>query len=210
MQIRANYEKIINIEKRITCRVAERMKSTGGFRLPSFVKKGKFVLCATDNIDFLENTLDGQNTLHGTIIRAGTLLQWLKWLKPAWKVRDRGFEPHSGLQVENVSSPLTRKDSILWGNLHDREIAWSASDRRGSSFAPCVWRAVSSHSSHHPQEVLLPQFSLYVHKGGLKPHSLIYWYNNCYQSKRCHRRWHWFHPGKWTNPYTWIYQPYWC
>ena len=24
-------------------------------------------------------------------------------------------------------------------------------------------------SSHHPQEVLLAQFSLYVHKGGLKP-----------------------------------------
>ena len=33
-----------------------------------------------------------------------------------------------------------------------------------------VW--VSSHSSHHPQEVLLDQFSLglYVCKGGLKPH----------------------------------------
>ena len=25
--------------------------------------------------------------------------------------------------------------------------------------------------SHHPQEVLLAQFSLYVHKGGLKPDS---------------------------------------
>ena len=33
----------------------------------------------------------------------------------------------------------------------------------------CDWRTVSSHSSHHPQEVLLAQFSLYVHKGGLKP-----------------------------------------
>ena len=30
---------------------------------------------------------------------------------------------------------------------------------------------VSSQSSHHPQEVLLAQFSLYVHKGGLKPDS---------------------------------------
>ena len=30
---------------------------------------------------------------------------------------------------------------------------------------------MSSHSSHHPQEVLLAQFSLYVHKGGLKPDS---------------------------------------
>ena len=28
-------------------------------------------------------------------------------------------------------------------------------------------RAVSSYSSHHPQEVLLAQFSLHVHKGGL-------------------------------------------
>ena len=40
-----------------------------------------------------------------------------------------------------------------------------------SYFESCVWRAVSSHSSHHPYEVLLAQFSLYVHKGGLKPHS---------------------------------------
>ena len=55
------------------------------------------------------------------------------------------------------------------GNLRDREVACSASDRRGSNFESCVWRTVSSHSSHHPQEVLLAQFSLYVHKGGLKP-----------------------------------------
>ena len=33
------------------------------------------------------------------------------------------------------------------------------------------FRILSSHSSHHPQEVLLAQFSLYVHKGGLKPDS---------------------------------------
>ena len=34
-----------------------------------------------------------------------------------------------------------------------------------------VGMTVSSQSSHHPQEVLLAQFSLYVHKGGLKPKS---------------------------------------
>ena len=33
---------------------------------------------------------------------------------------------------------------------------------------------MSSQSSHHPQEVLLAQFSLYVHKGGLKPDSFHY------------------------------------
>ena len=44
------------------------------------------------------------------------MVQWLKL--PAWKVEDRGFEPHSGLYVsrkQNASSPLTREDSILWG-----------------------------------------------------------------------------------------------
>ena len=54
------------------------------------------------------------------------------------------------------------------GSFRDREVACSASDRQGSDFESCVWRTVSSHSSHHPQiEVLLAQFSLYVHKGGL-------------------------------------------
>ena len=63
-----------------------------------------------------------------------------------------------------------RKVSIV-GSLRDREVACSASDRQGSNFESCVWRTVSSQSSHHPQEVLLAQFSLYVHKGGLKPDS---------------------------------------
>ena len=62
------------------------------------------------------------------------------------------------------------KVSIV-GSLRDREVACSASDRQGSNFESCVWRTVSSQSSHHPQEVLLAQFSLYVHKGGLKPDS---------------------------------------
>ena len=45
---------------------------------------------------------------------SGALVQWLKL--PAWKVGDRGFIPCSGLKVskkQTVSSPLTRKDSIL-------------------------------------------------------------------------------------------------
>ena len=57
------------------------------------------------------------------------------------------------------------------GSLRDREVACSASDRQGSNFKSCVWRTVSSQASHHPQEVLLAQFSLYVHKGGRKPDS---------------------------------------
>ena len=59
----------------------------------------------------------------------------------------------------------------LVGSICDREVACSASDLQSLYFASCVWRAVSSHSSHHPQEAILAQFSLYVHKSGLKPDS---------------------------------------
>ena len=57
------------------------------------------------------------------------------------------------------------------GSLRDREVACSASDRQGSNLESCVWRTVSSQSSHHPQDVLLAKFCLYVHKDGLKPDS---------------------------------------
>ena len=75
---------------------------------------------------------------------------------------------------------LRVKVSIV-GSLRDREVACSASDRQGSNFESCVWRTVSSHSSHHPQEVLLAQFSLYVHKGGLKPDS-FHFYQHGYET----------------------------
>ena len=57
------------------------------------------------------------------------------------------------------------------GNLCNREVACSASDRQGCNIESCIWRASSSDSFQHPQEVLLTQFSLYVHKCGLMPHS---------------------------------------
>ena len=60
--------------------------------------------------------------------------------------------------------------------LRDREVACSASDLQVLNFESCVWRAVPSHSYHHPQEVLLAQFSLYVHKSGLKPDSFHFYF----------------------------------
>ena len=58
--------------------------------------------------------------------------------------------------------PLVR----IVGSLRERELVCSASDFQGLNFESCVWRAVSSHSSHHHHKVL--QFSLYVHKSGIK------------------------------------------
>ena len=97
-------------------------------------------------------------------------------------------EPHSSVSAVIIIGMLGVRfpDSAVWkkqkmflphprvkvsiaGSLRDREVACSASDRQGSNFESCVWRTVSSQSFHHPQEVLLTQFSLYVHKGGLSP-----------------------------------------
>ena len=90
----------------------------------------------------------------------------------AFHARVRGSVPGlGGLKETKMFLPHPRVKVSIVGSLRDREVACSASDRQGSNFESCVWRAVSSQSSHHPQEVLLAQFSLYVHKGGLKPDS---------------------------------------
>ena len=90
----------------------------------------------------------------------------------AFHARVRGSVPSlGGLKETKMFLPHPRVKVSNVGSLRDREVACSASDRQGSNFESCVWRTVSSQSSHHPQEVLLAQFSLYVHKGGLKPDS---------------------------------------
>ena len=90
----------------------------------------------------------------------------------AFHARVRGSVPGlGGLKETKLFLPHPRVKVSIVGSLRDREVACSASDRQGSNFESCVWRTVSSQSSHHPQEVLLAQCSLYVHKGGLKPDS---------------------------------------
>ena len=86
-----------------------------------------------------------------------------------------------GLKEAKMFLPQPRVKVSIVGSLRDQEVACSASDRQGSNFESRVWRTVSSQSSHHPQEVLLAQFSLYVHKGGLKRDSFhfIYSDNHC-------------------------------
>ena len=92
----------------------------------------------------------------------------------AFHARVRGSVPGlGGLKETKLFLPHPRVKVSIVGSLCDREVACSASDRQGSNFESCVWRTVSSQSSHHPQEVLLAQYSLYVHKGGLKPDSFF-------------------------------------
>ena len=101
----------------------------------------------------------------------------------AFHARVRGSVPGlGGLKETKLFLPHPRVKVSIVGSLRDREVACSASDRQGSNFESCVWRTVSSQSSHHPQEVLLAQFSLYVHKGGLKPDSFHFFFISNYVS----------------------------
>ena len=88
----------------------------------------------------------------------------------AFHARVRGSFPGlGGLKETKVFTPHPLLKLV--GSLRGREVACSASDLKGLKFDVCVWRAVSYHSSPHPQEVLLAQFSLHVHKIGQKPDS---------------------------------------
>ena len=115
----------------------------------------------------------------------------------AFHARVRGSVPGlGGLKETKLFLPHPRVKVSIVGSLRVREVACSASDRQGSNFEFCVWRTVSSRSSHHPQEVLLAQFSLYVHKGGLKPDSfhcriqahLVLKINNACRTYKMHNR----------------------
>ena len=113
----------------------------------------------------------------------------------AFHARVRGSAPGLGGLIETkMFLPHLRVKLSIVGGLRDREVACWASDRQGSNFESCVCRTVSSYSSHHPQVVLLAQFSLYGQKGGLKPDSFHFICNQeennifrmfCYVTRKC-------------------------
>ena len=59
-----------------------------------------------------------------------------------------------GLKETKMFLPHPLVKLSIVGSFRDREAACSASDLQGLNFESCVWRAVLSHSSHHPQVVL--------------------------------------------------------
>ena len=61
-----------------------------------------------------------------------------------------------GLKKTNIFLPHPLLKLSIMGSLCDRKVACWASDLQGLNFISCVWRAVSSHSSHH---LILRRFS---------------------------------------------------
>ena len=68
----------------------------------------------------------------------------------------------SGLVVKVACLPRIARRFSNVERLCDRAVVCSF--RNGSNFDLCVWRAVSSDTSHYPQNDLLAKFSLYLHK----------------------------------------------
>ena len=69
------------------------------------------------------------------------------------------FPGLGGLKETKIFLPHQLVKFNIVVSLRGREVVCSVSDRQGSNFESCVWRAVSSHPSHHPQEVLLAQLA---------------------------------------------------
>ena len=73
----------------------------------------------------------------------------MRWLKlPVWKGRNRGFGYRSGIQVTKKQHVFPRSLLNILYCGEPPEVASSASDRKGSNFESCVWRAASPHSHH--------------------------------------------------------------
>ena len=90
------------------------------------------------------------------------------------------FPGLGGLKGTLIFLPHSLKKLSIVGSIRDREVSCSTSDLEGLNIESCVWRAVSFHSSHHPQEVFLVQFSLYLHSSTFNS---IYYGRNVSHSK---------------------------
>ena len=125
----------------------------------------RYSTCYTDSKKHLQTTMNDDCARYKSSFPVGITAYWqVGGGQSSWfGSRSRRFE-----KKQKMFLPHPRVKFSIVGCHRDQEVACSASDRQGSNFESCVWRTVSS---HHTQEILLAQFSLYVHKGGLKPDS---------------------------------------
>lgn len=68
LNLSVSYSKILYIENRLASAIQQQMVSNGGLFIPSWMVKDQFVWFALDNIDFLEDTVNGKDTLHGSVL----------------------------------------------------------------------------------------------------------------------------------------------
>jgi hypothetical protein len=118
--IGSDYKKILKLEKHVEQSVLQRMKETGGFSLPDFVKKEVNIWFTVDNIDLLEDTPTGQNTFHGTVIVLNQQAEDGEPVNPPLVLPDKLLSPAPAfhinyLQEQIIKTKPYRYDVCLFG-----------------------------------------------------------------------------------------------
>ena len=67
--VSVGYERILQVESQLAEAIMNNIKEVGA-HIPSGFVKGQPLFFAADNIDFEEDTVDGRNTFHGTVLVA--------------------------------------------------------------------------------------------------------------------------------------------
>jgi hypothetical protein len=100
LDLAASYNKVMEIETGMANAVIEQIESMGGVYQPPWLVHDMFVWFALDNIDFLESTPCGMNTLHGT---ATAIYQ---------SASDKS--PTIPIEIDRSSRGKTLEDAILY------------------------------------------------------------------------------------------------
>jgi len=90
------YNRLLRVEAQIESTVIKEIECNDGVYLPADVFKERHVFFAVDNIDFQEDTYDGQRTLHGT---AMAIYQRTQPGDGGAKVQVTGHRPQARSQV---------------------------------------------------------------------------------------------------------------
>ena len=106
--IGSDYKKILKLEKHVEQSVLQRMKETGGFCLPDFVKKGVNIWFAVDNIDLLEDTPTGQNTFHGTVIVLNQQAEYGEPVNPPLVLPDKLLSPAPAFHINYLQEQIIK------------------------------------------------------------------------------------------------------
>lgn len=121
LYIGCHYQKILDFEKRLEQGIIQRMDVTGGFCLPSFVKKGIIVWFAVDNIDLLEDTPTGQNTFHGTVLVLNQRKQDGEPLNEPLVIPEKRQSLSKSLYVKYLKEPVIKQKAIRFAEYQHGE-----------------------------------------------------------------------------------------
>ena len=66
--VSVSYDRVLRLEAQIAGTVLSEMEEYNGLYIPHDIVSNKHVFFAVDNVDFAEDTVNGKNTLHGTVM----------------------------------------------------------------------------------------------------------------------------------------------